>query len=365
MLRNYFLLTWRLMKKQKLYTFINVLGLSIGICACLIIYLVVNHEFSFDRFHPDRNRIFRITGEVQRVNGDKEFVNSVVPDVAGIETDIPGFEAKTGIWEYDASVGVMTGGNKSSTFHGEHVVVTSPDYFSIFKYKWLAGDEASALHAPNTVVITDERARLYFGDVAPNLIIGKVLSYNDSLNLTVSGVVEKWQENTDLPYSDFISLATANNPFLKKEISSTNWSSLRPHGTMAFVKLDRNTSAGEVNELLNDYLIKNAKAAFYGNLVKLELQSINDIHFTNTFNRADDGDNFRKAHLPTIYLLIGIAIFILILAVVNFVNLSTALSLKRVREIGVRKVLGVRKYALMFQLLSETFVFTTRYTFLI
>src|SRR5262245_366171 len=104
MIRYYFLLAWRMMKKQKVYALINILGLAIGICTCLVIYLVTSYEFSFDKFHPDSNRIFRITGEVQRLNGDKEFVNSVFPDVAGIETAIPGFEAKTGIYHYDANI---------------------------------------------------------------------------------------------------------------------------------------------------------------------------------------------------------------------------------------------------------------------
>ena len=86
MFRYYLLLAWRIMKRQKVYTAINILGLAIGVCACLVIYLVTTYDLSFDRFHKDKNRIFRITGEVQRLNGETEFANSVIPDVAGIET---------------------------------------------------------------------------------------------------------------------------------------------------------------------------------------------------------------------------------------------------------------------------------------
>src|SRR5687768_290895 len=358
MLKYYVLLAWRIMKKQKVYTFINVLGLAIGICACLVIYLVTSYDFSFDRFHPDKDRIFRITGEVQRLNGEMEFVNSVVPDIAGIETAIPGFEAKTGIYHYDATIKSTDITGKIQSFTSDKVIVTAPDYFKIFKYEWLAGDPAIALNDPNTVVISDKKARMYFGDVPLYKITGRTLLYNDSLQLTVTGVIKEWSANTDLPYTDFISLSTANHPFLKKEIQSTDWSSLRPHGTMAFVKLDKNTSAARVNSLLKSYLEKNAKAAFYGKLIKLELQSIKDLHFTHEYNRADDGDGFRKAHLPTLYMLIGVAIFILILAVVNFVNLSTALSINRAKEIGMRKVLGVPRSGLALQLLTETSVFT-------
>src|SRR5688572_22477393 len=153
MFRYYLLLAWRIMKSQKVYTFINVFGLAIGICACLVIYLVTSHEFSFDRFHKDGDRIYRITGEVERLNGTKEFVNSVVPDVAGIETAIPGFEAKTGIYHYDATI-KLPGEDKQQSFTGENVIVTAPDYFKIFEYKWLAGNPSTALDQPNTVVIS-------------------------------------------------------------------------------------------------------------------------------------------------------------------------------------------------------------------
>ena len=358
MFRYYLLLAWRIMKRQKVYTVINVLGLAIGICACLVIYLVTSHEFSFDTFHRDKDRIYRITGEVQRLNGEKEFVNSVIPDIAGIETAIPGFEAKTGIYHYDAVIKSTNRDGKVQSINGDRVIVTSPDYFKIFSYEWLAGDPDNAMKAPNTVVITEKRARIYFGDIPLQEITGRTLSYNDSLQLTVTGVIKDWTQNTDLPYTDFISLATAGHPFLKKDIPAMDWSSLRPHGTMAFVKLDKNTSATKVNTLLKNYLDRHAKAAFYGKLIKLELQSIKDLHFTKEYGRADDGDNFRKAYLPTLYILIGIAVFILILAVVNFVNLSTALSLKRSKEIGMRKVLGVGRGGLTIQLFTETLLFT-------
>src|SRR5690606_21026988 len=124
------------------------------------------------------------------------------------------------------------------------------------------------------------------------------------------------------------------------------------------VKLEKNTTEARVNALLKSHLDKHAKAAFFGKLVKLELQSISDIHFTKESGRSDDGDNFRKAHQPTLYILMGVAVFILILAIVNFINLSTALSIKRSKEIGMRKVLGVRRGGLAMQLYTETFLIT-------
>ena len=97
MIKNYIVTAWRNIVRNKIYTAINVLGLALGICACLVIYLITSYEFSFDRFHPDRDRIYRITGELLRNNGEKEFLNCIISDVAGIENDIPGFEKKIGI----------------------------------------------------------------------------------------------------------------------------------------------------------------------------------------------------------------------------------------------------------------------------
>ena len=317
MLRYYLLLAWRIMKRQKVYTAINILGLAIGVCACLVIYLVTTYDLSFDRFHKDGDRIFRITGEVQRLNGEREFANSVVPDVAGIETAIPGFEAKAAIYHYDAIIKIASD-EKAKSFNGDHVIVTVPDYFKIFNYEWLAGDPRTALNEPNSVVISEKRAQLYFGDVNPSDITGRTLIYNDTLQLTVTGVIKDWTQNTDIPYTDFISLSTANNPFLKKDVPATDWSGLRPHGTQAFVKLGKNTTEARVNQLLKNYLNQHPKAAFYGKLMKLELQSITDLHFTKVYNRDDDGDRFRKVYLPSLYILIGIAVLIIIIWVVDF-----------------------------------------------
>lgn len=347
-----------MMKRQKVYTVINILGLALGICACLVIFLITSYEFSFDRFHPEKEKIYRITGETTRVNGEKEFMNSVVPDVAGIEREIPGFEAKAAIHHYEATVKVPTDSGTVKSFYNENVIVTPPDYFRIFTYEWLAGNPATALQQANSVVISEKMARMYFGNTNLNNITGSTLLYNDSLQLKVTGVVKDWNEHTDHPYTDFISLSTASQPFLKKDIPALDWSGLRPHASMAFVKLTEHASASGVNALLALHLKKNPNAAFFGKVTKLQLQPLTDIHFTHEYHRADDGDGFRKAHLPTLYALMAIAVFILIIAAINFINLSTALSIHRSKEIGMRKVLGVGRKSLVFQLLTETFLFT-------
>lgn len=355
MLQNYFKIAWRNVVRHKAYTIINVLGLALGICACIVIYLITNHEFSFDRFHPDKNRIYRITGGLQRLNGEKEFLNSPFREVAMIEHEVRGFEAKAAVHFFDALVSIPD--NAGKRFGGAKIIITAPQYFDIFKYEWLAGNPVTALSEPYRVVLSAKQARLYFDDQPFDKIIGKTVIYQDSLQAMVSGIVNDWKENSDLAYTDFISLSTAPNSFLRDQIPTTDWRSLHPHRSMAFVKLDKQTSPKQVNKQL-EAIRKGIKPSDFGFLESLRLQALANIHFSNDYYRADDGDGFRKAHLPTLYMLMGLSLFILIIAAVNFINLSTAQSIQRAKEVGVRKVMGSNRASLIFQFLTETFVLT-------
>ncbi|MEP7376974.1 MAG: ABC transporter permease [Chitinophagaceae bacterium] len=359
MIKNYFKIAWRNIVRRRAYTAINVLGLALGLCACLVIYLITSYEFSFDRFHPDKERIYRMTGELLRNNGEKEFLNCTISDVAGIEHDIPGFESKAGLFYYDAKINIPGADIKEKEFHSNSdVIVTWPAFFDIFKYDWLAGNAATALNEPYKVVLSELKARKYFGNGSLEKMIGKTVVYNDSLPLTVSGIVKDWKGHTDFPFADFISISTASGGFLKKEIPTPDWNSLHPHGAMAFVKLNKDIEVADINAKLNAYAKKKAKRSGFGKLLSLQLQPLTDIHFTHDYYRGDDGDSFRKAHLPTLYALLGIALFVLIIAAINFINLSTAQSIQRSKEVGVRKVLGSGRKNLVFQFLAETFVLT-------
>ena len=358
MFKNYFKIAWRNIVKHKVYTAINTIGLSIGICACIVIYLIVGYEFSFDSFHPGGDRIYRITGEMQNSSGEKTFLNSPVAEVAGFEKDIPGFEAKAGIHFYYANASITYHNGTVKKFDNRNeLIITNQQYFNIFQYEWLAGNRSSALNEPYKVVLTESKAQKYFGSLPLEKIIGKTVVYGDSLPVTVAGIIKDWNKNTDLPYTDFISISTVTNSFLKQQIPSEDWSSLRPHQSMAFVKLNKATTAAQINHQFEGFIKLHVKPP-PGAKLMMRLQPLRDIHFTGDYYREDDGDNFRKAHLPTLYILMGIALFILMIAAFNFINLSTAQSIKRAKEIGIRKVLGSKKANLVFQFLTETFVLT-------
>jgi len=358
MIRNYFKIGWRMIMRNKAYSFINVMGLALGICACIVIFLITDYEFSFDKFHPDGDRIYRIVGEAQPPSGEKMFLNSPIPDVAGFQYAIPGFEAKAALHFYDGKVRIKSSDNKAAIFNsGNEIAITEPQYFDIFKYEWLAGNQASALSKPGQVVLTEKKARIYFGNAPLDEMIGRTIVYDDSLQLTVSGIVKDWDKNTDFGYSAFMPVRGIQNSFLRNQVTTDDWKSLSPHQTMAFVKLDKNVSAAQVNAQFAAFIKKNVKLP-PGVKLTMQLQPLTDIHFAKDFHRGDDGDEFRKAYLPLLYTLIGIAAFILIIAAGNFINLSTAQSIHRAKEIGVRKVMGSSRAALVLQFLTETFLLT-------
>jgi putative ABC transport system permease protein len=364
MLKNYFKIALRTISRQKIHTLINVTGLAFGICACLVIYLINSYDLSFDRFHPDGDRIYRIVGELQKGNGEKMFLNSPFRDVAAFQTQIPGFEARCGYFLYGAKTTIVETGKPDKNFSGDldnggtASILTGSSYFDIFTYHWLAGSTA-ALDQPYRVVLTRSRARDYFGNLPVNEMIGRTVIYDDSLKTTVSGIIEDWQNKTDFGYTDFISLGSATHSFLRNRIPTEDWTSLSPHQSYAFVKLEKESSPAKVNAAFAAYIKQNVKPGDPGSKLTMWLQPITDIHFTPEFHRGDDGDNqFRKAYRPVIYALMGAAAFILLIAAFNFINLTTALSMRRAKETGIRKVMGSNRTNLIFQFLTETFLVT-------
>ena len=222
-----------------------------------------------------------------------------------------------------------------------------PEYFSIFEYNWLAGNEKTALREPFNVVLAKSKAQKYFGNIPLTNIIGKELIYNDSLHVKVSGVVEDWEKNTDLAFTDFISYSTVNNSFLKQIIHDDDWNDM---STWAFVKLSPGIKPVQIYKQIAT-LLKKRNAHNTNENLTFKLESLTNMHFNNEIIE----NPIRTADLPAMYGLIGIALFILILAVINFINLSTAQSIQRAKEIGIRKVMGSNSMKIMLQFFTEAF----------
>ncbi len=365
MIQNYVKLALRNLYKHRVSTLINLLGLTLGITACLAIYVVTHFELSYDTFHPDGARIYRLVGQSKFNKTDTfkplGFVPRAVPQA--VRTEITGLETVAAFHNIESDVAIPGGNGELKHFERRNmdtdhaqIVLAGPSYFEIFRYEWLAGDSRSALKEPNSVVLTEEKARLYFGDLPLSEVLGREVVYRGDIRATVTGIVQDWTQNTDFTFTDFLSESTIGAGALQKEINLNEWSDVWS-ASQCFVKLAPGVAPAQVNAQLAGFAKKHfGPAAGTGDFLFVpSLQPLSDLHFNE-----DYGDNYsRKAHLPTLYGLMGVAIFILLIAAVNFINLATAQSAQRAREIGMRKVLGGSRGSLMLQFLSETLVLTT------
>lgn len=341
----------RHIRRNKAFSLINVLGLSLGICICLVIYLIVHFELTFDTFHPGGKHIYRITNE--RSSGEDFNKDASLPPIMTVAArqTIPGLEAVAGYSRFESHIGRP--GIAGQSPNTRSTIITDGNYFSIFPYHWLVGSPLTALDAPFRVVLTASNARSLFGNMPMQAILGQPLTFNDSLEVFVSGIVEDWSGNTDFPFTAFISRSTVRESFLRNTIDLDRWGDLRfPWNSYALVKLTPDARPDQVAAQLSA-LARQKLTMPRGSKLAFSLQPLADVHFDRSV-----GNDSTKIHRPTLYVLMGIAAFILLLAVVNFINLSTAMSLQRAKEIGIRKVLGSLRAALILQFLLETALLT-------
>ncbi|WP_028298182.1 FtsX-like permease family protein [Olivibacter sitiensis] len=353
MIKNYFKTTFRHLWRNRMFSALNVLGLAIGISACWIIYRMVDYEYSFDKKLPDVERIYQLVNKSKNQDGEeggfagveKPVVNVLLGDVSGAELVVPMF------YQYYNSVSIPTGKQQSPTLFDRQTVqvATLPDYFDMMEYQWLAGDRKTALDGPDRVVLTDKRAREYFPDLSPDQILGKTLIYDDTLHKQVSGVVAAldYPNSFNRDNTEFIRIAEA-------DLNDDFWGGMSSND-LVFVKAQANTNPQHIVDQVNVVGRKfNAEQfAKYHYESWYELLPMTERHFSTQF-----GAQTRTANKNVLYGLMAVGAFLLALACINYINLTTALLPQRAREIGIRKTLGSTTASLIGQFIGETFVVT-------
>ncbi len=358
---NYFRFAIRSLARNKGYTGINILGLTLGLYACLVIYTITSYEFSFDRDTRDKSRIYRVGARIREDHGNAVRIegygeNIPAPAPEAIHTNIPHIETVAAFYPYRADI-TIPAKSSSRKLPAPATIITTKDYFEIFPYTWLAGSASQSLTQPYSVVLTKSRARDYFGDMPASQYINREIIYDDSLHVRVTGIIKDYEGNTDFPYTDFISFSTISHSFLKKTYRNDSWH-FNPGvpGICAFIKLPVHVRPEQDTALLNALVQQNLGTDSFMKLLdySLVLQPLGDVHF----NEGYTFDGIRKAHLPTLYGLIGAAFFILLLAIVNFINLSTAQALQQQKDTSIRRVLGASRFQLIRKSLATTFLLT-------
>jgi putative ABC transport system permease protein len=356
MLRNFITLAWRTLLRNKLHSLINISGLAVGVSSCLVIYLIVSYELSFNKGFQAYDHIYRIHSSF-----DNEF-NSGVATATGdaVKSHFKGVQDVASIYSQQLNVLIPKATGNISFEREKGIIFTDSSFFEVFDaYTWLAGS-AKELNKPFTVVLTESRAKLYFGTSNINSIIGKEIIYHDSVSTTVAGIVNDLPFNSDIDFTDFISTASIrNSEYLQRTVRLENWH-YENGSSQVFIRLNEQTNPDDIEAQLPllDKLYQEHSATgnphFANN--KHKLQSLNDLHFNAELGIFDHSRS--TAHLPTLYALTCIAILLLLIGSINFINLETARAFRRAKEVGVRKVLGSTQRKLVIQFLTESFIIT-------
>jgi len=351
MIKNYLTVAFRNLWKNKVFSLINILGLAIGICASLIIFLIVQYDFTFDKFHKDKDRIYRVVSNFKF--GGEAYHNSGVsfPMAENAGKAISGFEIASPFYvEGDVKIGIPNAATGVPQIFKKQkgFVLADENYFQLVPYQWLVGSPKQSLNELFQVVLTESRAKMYFPNVKYADLVGKEIQFRDTIRATITGIVKDLDENTDFSFKMFMSRVSMHRLHLNDWDHWDNTNS----ASQLMVKLSKGSSPAQMTKLINALYKKNHKPEPGDNsTTEYALQPLADIHFNSDYDNFDQ----RLAHKPTLYGLIAVASFLLILGCINFINLTTALSSQRAKEIGIRKTMGSSRMQLILQFLSETF----------
>ncbi len=362
MLKNALLLFVRNLRRQKLFSFINLLGLTVSISSALLIYLYVLHEFSYDRFHPHVERIYRVNQTFIWGERDDHQFGSTGPGVAtALREELAEAELVTSIHTPgNFFISYTDPSGEVTTFEEEKILAADTNFFKMFHFPLMNGNAASALKQANTLVLTESTAKKYFGDEDP---MGKLVRLGTAENqqtYEVTGIVKDTPENSYIEFDVLLSMSSF--PMVEKLHWSWVWTQLE-----TFIRFKENTDIENTKTKLAVIPRKYAEETLqrimnvsYEEYIKsgkkweLFLQPMLDIHLPDqvVYNRLNEAGNKK-----IVYSMIGIAVFILLLSCVNFMNLSTAQFTRRVKEASIRKILGLGKKELSLNYFLEALSF--------
>ncbi len=332
MLRNYLKIALRNLKRNKGYAFFNVFGLALGMACCALVYLYVQDELSYDGFHEKAERIYRVNLEAVPSIGMEQPI-ALTPNIVG-----PLLTREFAQVEKAVRLNVLGGivNYNEKTFEENVFVFADSTFFDIFSFQFVAGDRASVLNRPNTVVLTESAARRYFGQDNP---LDKTIIYNNSDALEVTGVIEDMPANAHFQF-DFLAPWTSLGDWHQEE----RWGSANYY---TYVLLRENVNAAALEEKIDRRVTEFEHAGEYSR--SLALMPVTDVHLATDIAYALDptGD------MQYVYIFSAIVVLILLIAGINYMNLATARATQRAKEVGVRKTAGARRGQLAGQFLME------------
>lgn len=342
MFKNYLKTAVRNIRRNKSYALINTTGLTIGIAAFILIFLVINFQTSFDNFHQHRNFIYRVATEFQTQDGIDYSGGTGFPVARGLRTDFPDLREAASIYQEAGQITIEKQGSTPEKFLELNLFYAEPSFFNIFNFPLAKGSFATSFNSPNGALMTKSAADKYFGDWQK--AIGQTLTIANKQLYTVTGILENVPANSDFPLAVVLPFESLRNS--RSIVSMDDWvSTMRTLQT--YVLLPPNVSEIQMNERLRAFAKKHKPEPYW--VDSYVLQPLSEVHFDERFGNF----NRKTFSHSLINALSVIGIFLLIIACVNFINLATAQAVNRSREVGVRKVLGSSRKQLVWQFLAE------------
>jgi len=343
MLKNYFKIGWRNLLRHRAYAAINIAGLSLGIACAILIFTLISFHLSFDNFHPNSNRIYRITTVTR---GEAVVYDAGVPQPLGkaFRNDYAFAEQTARVVTWGNNLITLTGTKEIKKFKEDILAFAEPGFFNIFDFPLIQGDKHTALSQPNSAVITENIAKKYYGNDNP---VGKTFRLDNTVNFTITGVLKDLPANTDRREEVYLSYDNLHDvsPWLG---SDSSWPAIYS-GSMCFIRLKPSATPTQVEKAFPQFAKKYLEPE-QARAREFRLQPLSDIHFNKDFDGYID-----KKYLWALGL---IGLFLIVTACVNFVNLATAQALSRSKEVGIRKVLGSLRTQLFWQFIAETTLIT-------
>lgn len=349
MIRHQLKQIFRSLKRHKSFTFINILGLTIGLASVLVLFLVAYYENSFDDFHSDSDNIYRVVSHVKRGTGIE--LSAAVPYPTGrfLRGEKPGIE----VTQIHYSNQTQVSAEAREPAIEEKVVFADSLFFEVLNFAeiedfWISGNQETALDHPRQVILTRSKAEEFFGEKNP---VGQLLRIDNKVDVEVVGVVKDPPPNSHLPFSMIISFSTLNNDLLGGlDINSFQFIS----SGYTYVELSDQQDPAAVEAALQKIIKRNTQPGSVRK-EKMFLQPLSEIHFDPAYEESNPSYTVSPQYLTMLLLLGG---FILMIACVNYINLSTSFAFTKSKEVGIKKTIGASKEQLFFHYMLETFAVT-------
>ncbi|NAS31875.1 FtsX-like permease family protein [Flavobacteriaceae bacterium R38] len=347
MIKNYFKIAWRNLMKNKFFSFINIFGLAVGLTTCFLLMLYVFNETTYDKHHSDVDQIYRVALEVN----NQRWASGPAPLAQGLKSDLAEVEEVARILDFPTTDKfLLKNENNDRSFYESNGYYADSTFFKIFTYDFVYGDKKTALNTPNSIVISEAIAQKMFGEENPvNKLITVEIPYGE-YEYTIKGVFKNEKNKSHIDANFFLSMRNDDLGLWVEQ--QTNWNTNNLFYT--YVKLKEKSNVSAFKQKLPAFLEKNASADFQAVNIskKLFIQPVKDIYL-----KSDIENELSSTGGATyLYIFGSIAAFLLLIACINFMNLSTANSEKRAKEVGVQKVMGASKKSLMFQYLGESLI---------